>query len=144
MIEASPPDFRRIVADSFAGQAFARLLGAELELVEAGRCVIGLAVRADLTQQDGFVHAGVVTTIADNAGGYAALSLMPEGARVLTAELKINLLAPGRGHRLRADGRVLKAGRTLTVVRAEIVAIEDGRETLIAAMQGTIATLYPR
>ena len=91
-----------------------------------------------LSQQHGFLHAGAITALMDSAAGYAALSLMEEQDEVLTAEMKINLLAPARGEQLKATGRVIKPGRRLAVVGAEVHAITDGRETLIAVLQGTM------
>jgi uncharacterized protein (TIGR00369 family) len=131
------------VKASFDAQAAMRLLGAELVAVEPGRCRIGLAVRPELGQQDGFVHAGIVTTIADSAAGYAAFTVMTGDARVLTVELKINLLAPAKGERLLATGHVERAGRTLTVVRAEVEAFTNGTATTVAVMQGTMIAVRP-
>jgi uncharacterized protein (TIGR00369 family) len=119
-------------------------LGAELLEVAPGMCVIGLGWRPELTQQDGFFHAGAVTTIADSAGGYAAFSLMPADARVLTVELKINLMAPARGERLVARGIVERAGRTLTVVQATVDAVSGPSVTQVALMLATVMCLRPR
>jgi uncharacterized protein (TIGR00369 family) len=129
------------VRASFATQGVMRHLGASLCLVEPGRSVIDLPFRPELTQQDGFFHAGVATTIFDTACGYAAFTLMPADARVLTVELKVNLLAPARGEFLRATGHVERAGRTLTVVRGEVEALTDGRAVVVALMQGTMVRL---
>jgi uncharacterized protein (TIGR00369 family) len=115
------PTARRIAA-SFARQAIMETLGASLVRVAPGEVEIALAVSPDVSQQHGFVHAGAVATIADSAAGYAALTTMPEGRGVLTAEFKINLLAPAAGERLVAIGRVVKAGRTLTIAQAEVFA----------------------
>ena len=139
---AANPDFAERVRDSFARQAAMRLIGARLTQVEPGRCVIELAVRDDLTQQHGFVHGGVVGMIADSAGGYAAFTLMPADASVLTVEYKINMLAPAKGERLVARGEVLKPGRTLSIVRADVWAVEAGRETLVAATQQTLMVMH--
>jgi uncharacterized protein (TIGR00369 family) len=109
---------RRVEA-SFARQAIMETLGAHLARVAPGEVEIVLAVSPRVSQQHGFVHAGAVATIADSAAGYAALTTMPTGAGALTAEFKINLLAPAAGERLVAVGRVVKAGRTLTVAQAE-------------------------
>jgi uncharacterized protein (TIGR00369 family) len=139
----SPPDpaYADRVRASFAAQGVMRHLGAVLSLVGPGVCVVELPFRPELTQQDGFFHAGVATTIADTACGYAAFTLMPPGARVLTVELKVNLLAPARGERLRATGRVERAGRTLTVVRGEVEALTGGEAATVALMQGTMMRL---
>jgi uncharacterized protein (TIGR00369 family) len=136
------PSYEPRVRASFARQAVMTLIGAVMTRVEPGRCTIELPVRDDLTQQHGFVHGGVVGMIADSAGGYAAFTLMPADASVLTVEYKINMLAPARGERLVAVGSVLKPGRTLSIVRADVVALEGGRETLIAAMQQSLMVMH--
>lgn len=136
------PAFESRVRDSFARQAAMRLIGAQLAAVEAGRCIIELAVRDELTQQHGYVHGGIVGMIADSAGGYAAFSLMPADASVLTVEYKINMLAPAAGERLVATGEVLKPGRTLSIVRADVVALQGGRATRVAAMQQTLMVMH--
>ena len=97
-----------------------------------------LPFREDLTQHDGYLHAGIVTTIADSACGYAAFTLMPAGANVLTVEYKVNFLAPAIGERMIARGRVLKPGRTITVCQGEVVAADGGREKMIATMSATM------
>jgi uncharacterized protein (TIGR00369 family) len=112
---AGDPAFEARVRASFARQGVMTTIGARLTRVAAGAVEIELPFRSDLTQQHGFVHAGVITTIADSACGYAAFSLMPAEASVLTVEYKVNLLAPARGDRFVARGRVVKPGRTLTV-----------------------------
>lgn len=116
-------------------------IGASLSSVEAGGVDIVLPFRDDLTQQDGFLHAGIITTIADSACGYAAYTLMPATARVLSIEFKVNLLAPAVGERMIARGRVLRAGKTITVCRADVAAVIDRQEKLIASMQGTMMTV---
>jgi uncharacterized protein (TIGR00369 family) len=138
------PDFAARVGRSFAAQAMMRHLGAELVRVEPGLCEIALPFRAELTQQHGFLHAGAVISIADSAAGYAASSLMPADAAVLTVELKVNLLAPARGERLTALGRVRRAGRTLTVTEAEVTAWRDGRPTPVALLLGTMMAVTGR
>ena len=135
------PDFEARVRDSFARQAIMELIGARLTRVEPGLVEIELPYRADLTQQHGFFHAGITSTIADSAGGYAAFSLMPAQASVLTTEFKINLLAPADGELLRARGRVIKPGRTLTVCEAEVFAVKDGRTTPCAKLLETLMCL---
>lgn len=118
------------------------LIGARLGLVEPGIVEIVLPFRADLTQQHGYLHAGVVTTIADSACGYAAYSLMPKGSEVLSVEFKVNLLRPARGELFVARAEVLKAGRTLSVVRADVFATGGNSEKeLVATMQGTMMCL---
>jgi uncharacterized protein (TIGR00369 family) len=125
------------VRDSFARQKAMALIGASLAAVEAGASEIRLPYRADLTQQKGFVHGGIIGMIADSAAGYAAYSLMPQSASLVTVEYKMNILAPARGA-LVARGKVIKSGRTLTVARAEVYA-EDG--THVASMQQTLMML---
>jgi uncharacterized protein (TIGR00369 family) len=116
-----------------------KLIGAKLSLIEPGVIEITLPYRADLTQQHGFLHAGVVTTIADSACGYAAYSLMPAGSEVLSVEFKVNLLRPAQGESFVARAEVIKAGRTLTVVRADVFGIaESGSRNLVATMQATM------
>lgn len=121
------------------------LIGARLGLVEAGIVEIVLPFRQDLTQQDGYLHAGVVTTIADSACGYAAFSLMPAGSAVLSVEFKVNLLRPARGESFVARAEVIKAGRTLSVTRADVFGVhEDSERVLVATMQGTMMCLRDR
>ncbi len=120
------PEFETRVRGSFSRQRIMDTIGARLTRVEPGAVEIELPVSPHVSQQHGYVHAGVVSTIADSACGYAALSLMPAGAGVLTAEFKVNLLAPAEGERLVASGRVVKPGRTLTVAQAEVHADRDG------------------
>jgi len=124
--EPQDPDYETKVRKSFARQSVMELFGARLTRVEPGLVEIELPYRADLTQQHGFLHAGVSTTIADSAGGYAAFSLMPPGSSVLAVEFKVNLLAPARGESFVARGRVVKPGRRLTVSEIEVEAIRDG------------------
>lgn len=136
------PSFAADVASSFAQQPIMTLIGARLALVEPGVVEIELPFRADLTQQDGFLHAGVITTVADSAAGYAAFSLMPAGSRVLSIEFKVNLLRPARGELFVARAEVIKAGRTLTVVRADVFATgATSEKELVATMQGTMMCL---
>ena len=112
------PQIEQKVRDSFGRQPFMQLLGAELTRVEPGQVEIGLQFRDDLTQQHGFLHAGALTSIADSACGYAALTTMDEQSEVLSVEFKINLLRPASGSAFRAVARVLKSGKTLTVVQS--------------------------
>jgi uncharacterized protein (TIGR00369 family) len=126
------PGFGPRVEASFARQAFMAHLGVELAHVAPGEVDLVVAFHEGLTQQHGYFHAGVTATIADSAAGYAAMSLFAPGAGILTTEFKINLLAPARGERLVARGRAIKAGRTLTVCRADVSALRDGAETLVA------------
>ena len=123
---------------NFAQQSVMNLIGASLSLVEPGVVEISLPYRRDLTQQDGYLHAGIVTTIADSACGYAAFTLMPPGSGVLSVEFKVNLLRPAKGDSFTARAEVIKAGKTLTVVRADVFALSQEGRTLIATMQGTM------
>ena len=132
------PNFDQEVRRSFAQQSVMNLIGASLSLVEPGIIEITLPYRRDLTQQNGYLHAGIVTTIADSACGYAAFTLMPSGAGVLSVEFKVNLLRPAKGDAFVARAEVIKPGKTLTVVRADVFALSEAGRTLIATMQGTM------
>ena len=135
-------NFATDVAASFAQQPIMNLIGARLARVEPGVVEIELPFRADLTQQDGFLHAGVITTIADSAAGYAAHTLMPAGSRVLSVEFKVNLLRPARGELFVARAEVIKPGQTLTVVRADVFSLgANSEKELVATMQGTMMCL---
>ena len=127
MSEFSPrdPAFERKVRDSFARQKVMTLIGARLARVEPGRVSIELPYRDDLVQQHGYLHAGIVGTIADSAGGYAGFTLMPPGSSVLSVEYRMHLLAPAEGERFVAHGRVIRAGRTLTVCELDVEAVRD-------------------
>ncbi len=140
--EPADPGFAARVRDSFARQSIMTLIGAELTRVEPGLVEIELPFRADLCQQHGFFHAGMTSTIADSAGGYAAFTLFPADASVLTTEFKINLLAPAAGERLRAVGRVVKPGRMLTICDVEVFALMDGAEKLCAKLLQTLMTMH--
>ncbi|MGH9418740.1 MAG: PaaI family thioesterase, partial [Thermoanaerobaculia bacterium] len=129
---------------SFDRQQFMRTLNASLLSVEPGFVEIELPVDETVTQQHGFVHAGAVASIADSACGYAAFSLMPADAGVLAVEFKINLMAPAAGEKLIARARVVRAGRTLTVCQADVSAVIDGQERLVAIMTSTIMTVRDR
>ena len=138
-----PPDlnFESRVRASFARQSLMQTIGAGLARVSAGEVEIELPFRADLTQQHGYLHAGVVTSIVDSACGYAALTLTPTSADVVSVEYKINLLSPAVGESFSARGRVLRAGRNLTVCAGDVFARVSGREKLVATMLATIMTL---
>ena len=129
------------VRASFEQQKVMATLGATLTRVAPGEVDIELPFREDLTQQHGFLHAGIVTTLLDSACGYASYSLMPEGAAVLAVEFKVNLLSPASGERLIARGRVLKSGRTLSVNCGEAFVVRDGKEKLVAVIQSTTIAL---
>jgi uncharacterized protein (TIGR00369 family) len=130
------------VRESFARQGAMALIGAELVAVEPGYCAIALAPRREVSQQHGYVHAGIVGAIVDSAGGYAGFSLFPESASVLTVEFKLNLLAPADGERLVAEGFVVKPGRTLAITRGEVHAERAGKRTLVALMQQTLMVMH--
>src|SRR4030095_127560 len=129
--------FEQQVRQSFAQQSIMQLIGASLSLVEPGVVEITLPYRKDLTQQNGYLHAGIVTTIADSACGYAAFTLMPEGSGVLSVEFKVNLLRPAKGEEFLSRAEVVKSGKTLTVVRADVFAVTENNRILVATMQGT-------
>ena len=135
------PDYETRVRESFARQGAMRLLGARLVEVRPGYCAIELPFREDLTQQHGYVHAGIVSAIVDSAGGYAGFTLFPSDASVLTVEYKLNLLAPAAGERLVAQAEVVKPGRTLAITRGEVYAEAGGKRTLCAIMQQTLIVL---
>jgi uncharacterized protein (TIGR00369 family) len=139
--QAQDFDYVQKVRDSFNCQQFMHTLGAQLERVEPGFCEIRLPFRPELGQQDGYFHAGVIATLADNASGYAAFSLMAPGASVLTVEFKMNFLAPGDGETLVARGQVVKAGRTLTICRSEVFNLGDNQEQLCATALLTMMAL---
>jgi uncharacterized protein (TIGR00369 family) len=129
---------------SFGKQRIMETIGATLTYVAAGETHIALPVREDLTQQHGYVHAGIIATIADSACGYAALTVMPADAAVLSIEFKINMLAPAEGLRLVARGRVVKPGRTIVVCNAEVYAERGDAEKLVATMTGTMMVVKGR
>ena len=119
-------------------------LGATLEHVSPGQVEIAMRPRVEISQQHGFVHAGAVSAIADSAAGYAALTMTPDGTGVLTTEFKINFMAPASGDRIVARGRVVKAGKTLTVAQSEVFAERNGQEKLVALLTATIMALTQR
>lgn len=139
------PDPRPRIAESFARQSIMATMGAALGAVTPGSVEVFLPFSRALSQQHGSLHAGAIATIADSACGYAALTLMPEGSAVVSVEFKLNLLAPAIGDRFIAKARVIRAGRTLTVVTADVFASDSaGRETLVATMLGTMMRVEPR
>ena len=138
---AADPGYEERVRASFSRLAFMGTIGARLLKVAPGAVDIDVAIREDLTQQHGYVSAAIVTAIVDAACGYAAMSLMPAGAGVVTAEYKVNFIAPARGDRLLARGRVVKAGRALTVCTGEVDALDAGAPTAVATMLGTMVAL---
>lgn len=133
------PDFEARVRSSFARQDFMVTLGAVLAHVAPGEVDIVLPFSEDLRQQHGFFHAGATIAVLDSAAGYAALTLFPKGFGVLTAELKVNLLAPAEGPRLQAEGRVIKPGKTLTICRSDVHSVADDGRTHVATALLTMA-----
>lgn len=132
------PAFEGVVRASFAAQGLMRTLGARLTAVSPGRVEIEVDFAEGLSQQQGLFHGGVTTSLVDSSCGYAALSLMPAGSEVLTVEFKINLFAPARGQTLRAHGRVVRPGRTITVCQGDAYAVDGGASTHCATMVATM------
>jgi len=132
------PDFEAVVRGSFAQQGLMSHLGARMARVEPGHVEIEVPFRDELTQQHGLFHGGVTTAVADSACGYSALSLMAPGCEMLSVEFKINLLAPARGERLIARGRVVKSGRTISVCQGDVYAVARGQQTHCATMGATM------
>ena len=142
--KAQTPKFEERVRESFNRQTLMTTIGARIVSVLPGEVVIELPFRDDLTQQHGYLHAGIITSIADTACGYAAFTLMPEDADVLSVEYKINLLSPARGDRFIARAQVKRAGRNLTVCESEVFATTGDEEKLIAAMLATMMAIRER
>lgn len=136
--------FEQKVRESFGRQAFMATIRAELASVTLGGVEIVLPFGTKLTQQNGFLHAGIITSILDSACGYAALSVAPESAEVLSVEFKVNLLAPAVGESFIARAQVKRAGKTLTVCTADAFALNQGNEKLVATMQTTIMNMTPQ
>lgn len=139
--EVRDPHYESRVRDSFALQGLMRTLGARMTRVEPGFCTTELPFGDGLTQQDGFFHAGAIGAVADSAGGYAGWTLMPAGSRVLTVEYKLNMLAPAAGDCVLAHGTVVRAGRTLTISKADVLVRADGEEKLCATLLQTLMCL---
>jgi len=133
--------FAARVIESFARQGAMTLIGAQLVDIAPGYCALAVAPRPEISQQHGFVHAGILATLVDSAGGYAGYSLFPEDSSVLTVEFKLNLLAPAQGERIVAEGFVVKPGRTLTITRGEVHAERAGERVLVAIMQQTLMVM---
>jgi len=136
------PLYATRVRESFARQGAMATVGARLSAVAPGYCAIELVPTPAVSQQHGYVHAGVIAMIVDSAGGYAGYSLFPATASVLSVEFKLNLLAPAQGERIVAEGFVVKSGRTLTIARGEVHAESAGRRTLVALMQQTLIAMH--
>ncbi|WP_246175827.1 PaaI family thioesterase [Roseovarius bejariae] len=133
-----------MIQQSFASQSLMHTLGAEISSLKNGSVDIIAPILESSRQQHGFAHAGLTFSIGDSAAGYAALSTLPAGHEVLTTEMKINLLAPGKGERLIARGKVIKPGRRLIIVQSDVYAIENDIETHVALMTGTMMPLSPK
>lgn len=131
------PDFEAAVRDSFARQGLMRQIGAWLQTVEAGRVVIEVPFSERLSQQQGCFHGAIAGAIGDSAGGYAALSLMPAGSEVVTVEYKINFMRPALGQTLRAEGTIVRHGRSLSVAQIDVTVVKDGKALAVALVQAT-------
>jgi uncharacterized protein (TIGR00369 family) len=139
---AKDPDYAQRVRASFARQGAMTLIGAAMTELSPGYCAIAIRPRPEVQQQHGYVHAGIVATLVDSAGGFAGFTLFPADSSVLTVEFKLNLLAPATGDRLVAEGFVVKPGRTLVVTRGEVHAEKGGQRTLVALMQQTLIVMH--
>lgn len=144
MFQAQDPDFRERVRSSFARQQVMATLGIEIVHLEPGEVHLTMLPNSAYTQQHGFIHAGIITTALDSACGYAAFTLMPPDAAVLTVEFKTNLLAPAKGERFLFRAGVIKPGRTLTICDARAFALEGSKEKLVATMTGTLMAITGR
>ena len=142
--EPKNPDYRSSATDTFERQHAMRTLGISIARLEPGDVELAMAYSSDFTQQNGFVHAGIITAGLDSACGIAAFTLMPVGSDILTVEFKTNLLAPARGQRFAFRATVVKPGRTLTVCEGRAYAEHEGVETLVATMTGTLMALPRR
>jgi uncharacterized protein (TIGR00369 family) len=142
--EPKNPDYRAVATATFDRQPAMQSLGISIARLEPGEVDLTMLYSASWTQQNGFIHAGVITAALDTACGIAAFTLMPANCDVLTVEFKTNLLAPARGERFVFRAHVVKPGRTLTVCEAQAFAVRDGAENLIATMTGTLMALPRR
>jgi len=139
---AKDPGYAQRVRASFARQGAMTLIGATMTELAPGFCAISVVPRPEILQQHGYVHAGIVATLVDSAGGFAGFTLFPADSSVLTVEFKLNLLAPASGDRLVAEGFVVKPGRTLVITRGEVHAEKGGKRTLVAMMQQTLIVMH--
>ena len=144
MYNPKDPDFETRVRDSFARQQAMLTLGIEIVRLEPGAIALRMPYLAAFTQQHGFIHAGILTTALDSGCGYAAFSLMPADAAVLTVEFKTNLLAPARGDHFVIQAQVVKPGRTISVCDGQAFAVADGRPQLVATMTATLMAIFDR
>lgn len=142
--EPRDPNWETRARAVFTRQPLMAYLGATVEALRPGYCEIHVPYKHELTQHNGFFHAGVVAAVVDNAGGGAGATLMPPGADVLTVEFKLNLLAPGVGDLLIAEGHVVKPGKNLVIVRGEVYVVKDGVATHCATMQQTLMTMHSK
>jgi uncharacterized protein (TIGR00369 family) len=143
-IQAKDPQFRSRVEASFNQQQVMKTLGVKIVNLQPGEIELMMPYAAAYTQHHGFLHAGIIATVLDSACGYAAFSLVPNDAAMLTVEFKTNLLAPARGERFIFRGKVVKAGRTITVCDAQAFGVDGGEERLVATMTGTLMALFER
>ena len=139
--EPSDPNYKEKVRSSFSRQKFMDLIGARLVEIRPGYCEIHVPYKSELCQQHGFFHAGIIGTVADNSGGYAAFTLIPADSSILTVEYKLNLIAPGDGELLIARGQVIKSGHTLTICRPDVFVVKNGVERLCATSLMTLIEL---
>ena len=144
LFEPKNPDFRQVATATFAAQRAMQTLGIKIARLEPGEVDLAMDYAPEYSQQNGFVHAGIITAGLDNACGIAAFTLMPAGAGILTVEFKTNLLAPAKGERFAFRALVVKPGRTLTVCEGRAYALNDGVESLVATMTGTLMAIMPR
>ena len=144
LFQPKNPDYRAVATDTFERQRAMRTLGISIARMAPGEVDLAMGYAPEFTQQNGFVHAGIITAGLDNACGIAAFTLMPAGSDILTVEFKTNLLAPARGERFAFRATVVKPGRTLTVCEGRAYAMHEGAETLIATMTGTLMALPRR
>ncbi|MFV2051694.1 PaaI family thioesterase [Aliiroseovarius sp. YM-037] len=143
-LEPQSQAYERRTRENFTAQGLMRTFKAMLDDVSPGRCVISAPIEPGFSQQHGFAHAGLTFALGDSAAGFAAFTLMPEDREVLTAEIKINLIAPAKGQRLEAVGQVLKPGNRLITVESNIFAIDGSDRTHVAVMLGTMVATRPR
>jgi uncharacterized protein (TIGR00369 family) len=136
--------YKEKVIESFNRQGMMKTINASILAIRPGEIELEFPYQSNLTQQHGFIHAGIVSTVLDTACGYAAFSLMPENAAVLTIEFKVNLLSPAKGERFRAVGKVKKPGKNITVTEGELFAHEEDGQKLVAIMVATIMSVYDR
>ena len=142
--EPSHAGYKERVIESFNRQEVMKTVNASILSIRPGEIELEFPYQSNLTQQHGFIHAGIVSTVLDSACGYAAFSLMPENAGVLTIEFKLNMLSPAKGERFRAVGKVKKPGRIIIVTQGDLFAYAEGGEKLVATMVGTIMSVYDR